>query len=96
VLQSFDLVAGRLAAVPGIAPDGNAPAPASVAATVAAGIGPSAGSRREDAPALGRSGAPAGPRSVPERLRELNQLRADGLITEAEYLELRRKILAGL
>jgi hypothetical protein len=96
VLQSFDLVAGRLAAVPGIAPDGNAPAPASVAATVAAGIGPSAGSRREDAPALGRSGAPAGPRSVPERLRELNQLRADGLITEAEYLELRRKILAEL
>ena len=35
-------------------------------------------------------------RTVPARLRTLNQLLEDGLITEAEFNELRRKILAEL
>jgi hypothetical protein len=34
--------------------------------------------------------------SIAERLRQLNELRAQGLINEQEYEELRRKILAGL
>ena len=34
--------------------------------------------------------------SYPARLRTLNQLLADGLITQSEYDELRRKILAEL
>jgi hypothetical protein len=33
---------------------------------------------------------------VPARLRTLNELLANGLITQAEYNELRRKILAEL
>ena len=35
-------------------------------------------------------------RTVPARLRTLNQLLEDGLITDAEFNELRRKILAEL
>jgi hypothetical protein len=38
----------------------------------------------------------AGKRSVPARLRTLNQLLEDGLITQDEFNELRRKILAEL
>jgi hypothetical protein len=46
------------------------------------------------APAAGK--APTEKRTVPARLRTLNQLRDEGLITEAEYNDLRRKILAEL
>jgi hypothetical protein len=52
-----------------------------------------------DKPAAGGSGAapkPAEKRAVPARLRTLNELRDQGLITEAEYDELRRKILTEL
>jgi hypothetical protein len=38
----------------------------------------------------------AAKRSVPARLRTLNQLLEDGLITQDEFNELRRKILAEL
>jgi hypothetical protein len=34
--------------------------------------------------------------AIAERLRQLNELRAEGLISEQEYVELRRKILAEL
>jgi hypothetical protein len=50
----------------------------------AAGSGPAA-------PAAG-----AERRTVPARLRTLNQLLEDGLITQDEFNELRRKILAEL
>jgi len=97
VLDDFDIVAGRLAAVPGVAPDGKQ----AVAATgtpltmeQAARIDATAGSSGSGAAA----GAPATTekRTVPARLRTLNQLLEDGLITEAEFNELRRKILAEL
>ena len=35
-------------------------------------------------------------RTTPARLRTLNQLRDEGLITDAEYEDLRRKILSEL
>lgn len=93
-LASYDTVAGRLAAIPGVAPDGNVaiagtgePAtPQQLARIEAAGQGPG-----EDAPK-----PPAERRTVPARLRTLNELLADGLITQAEYNDLRRKILAEL
>jgi hypothetical protein len=34
--------------------------------------------------------------AIAERLQQLNELRAEGLISEQEYVELRRKILADL
>jgi hypothetical protein len=94
VLADFDVVAGRLAAVPGLAPDGNV----AVAATgkpltmeQAARIDTATGGGATAAPAAG-----AERRTVPARLRTLNQLLEDGLITQAEFNELRRKILAEL
>jgi hypothetical protein len=95
VLDNYDTVAGRLAAVPGVAPDGNvAVAPdgkpltmeqAARIDTAAAAPGASAGGT-----------ASTEKRTVPARLRTLNQLLADGLITQEEYDDLRRKILAEL
>lgn len=93
-LASYDTVAARLAAIPGVAPDGNVavagtgePAtPRQLARIEAAGQGPT-----EEAPK-----PPAERRTVPARLRTLNELLADGLITQAEYNDLRRKILAEL
>jgi hypothetical protein len=96
VLDDYDMVAGRLAAVPGVAPDGNVavaatgrPLTMEQAARIDTATEPRAGAAEE---------TPSGPerRAVPARLRTLNQLRDDGLITEAEYDELRRKILAEL
>ncbi len=94
VLDDFDSVAGRLAAIPGIAPDGNVAVAASgrpltmeeaarldAATTDAAAVEPSASVEK---------------RTTPARLRTLNQLRDEGLITEAEYEDLRRKILSEL
>jgi hypothetical protein len=96
VLADFDVVAGRLAAVPGLAPDGNL----AVAATgkpltmeQAARIDSVAGG---GVPAPAASGGTAERRTVPARLRTLNQLLEDGLITQDEFNELRRKILAEL
>ena len=98
-LQNFDIVAGRLATMPGIAPDG------SVAAAPPAGVASTAAddkvAQHDGAPRVGDAARPSVPstggrRTMPERLRELNQLRADGLISEQEYLDLRRKILSEL
>jgi hypothetical protein len=95
VLADFDVVAGRLAAVPGLAPDGNV----AVAATgkpltmeQAARIDSATGGATAPAPAAGA----AERRTVPARLRTLNQLLEDGLITQDEFNDLRRKILAEL
>jgi hypothetical protein len=97
VLDDFDVVAGRLAAVPGVAPDGKQ----AVAATGTTLTMEQAA--RIDSTAGGSGGNVAGgapptteKRTVPARLRTLNQLLEDGLITEAEFNELRRKILAEL
>lgn len=101
-LTDYDLVAGRLVAVPGIAPDGRpAVAPTGVALTVdqAARLD-AAGDARAPIGTTRDSGstAPAAveKRTVPARLRTLNELLQDGLITQAEYDELRRKILTEL
>jgi hypothetical protein len=97
VLEDFDTVAARLPAVPGVAPDGSA----AVAATgkpltleQAARIDTTTGSDVGSAPS--EVSPSTEKRTVPARLRTLNQLLEDGLITEAEFNELRRKILAEL
>lgn len=94
-LSDYDTVAGRLAAIPGVAPDGNvavAPSGEVLTPEQASRIESTAGA---DAGSVGAP-VPAERRTVPARLRTLNQLLADGLITEAEYNDLRRKILAEL
>jgi len=97
VLGDYDTVTGRPPAVPGLAPDGSA----SVAASDVQLTPEQA--QRMDAAAAGRKGAgsaePAATvekRAAPARLRTLTQLLEDGLITQAEYDELRRKILSEL
>jgi hypothetical protein len=97
VLDNFDTVAGRLASVPGVAVDGKeavAATGAQLTMEQAARIEETAADERKD----GAGGAPptTEKRTVPARLRTLNQLLEDGLITEAEFNELRRKILAEL
>lgn len=94
VLTDFDVVSGRLAAVPGLAPDGNV--------AVAASGKPLTMEQAARLDTATQGAAAARPvtatekRTVPARLRTLNQLLEDGLITEAEYNDLRRKILAEL
>jgi hypothetical protein len=97
VLDDFDVVAGRLAAVPGVAPDGKqavaatgTPLTMEQAARIDSTAGGSGGSAAAGVPPATEK------RTVPARLRTLNQLLEDGLITEAEFNELRRKILAEL
>jgi hypothetical protein len=96
-LSNYDTVAGRLAAIPGMRPDGS-PAMAGsgqpmtpeqlvrIDAVTGAGAATAAGGKT----------TPTEKRTVPARLRTLNELLADGLITQAEYNDLRRKILAEL
>jgi hypothetical protein len=94
VLSNYDMVSGRLAAVPGVAPDGNVtvaasgeePSPQDLT-RIDVGLAPAASA----APKV-----PAERRTVPARLRTLNELLAEGLITQTEYNEMRRKILAEL
>ena len=97
VLSEYDAVAGRLAAVPGVAPDGTL-AVASNGEPVAPGQLAALEGGVAGTDATGGSARPASTerRTVPARLRTLNELLADGLITQAEYNELRRKILAEL
>jgi len=95
VLDDYDAVAGRLASVPGVAPDGSASvAPTGQLLTIEQ-------SQRLDTAAGGAAarGTPSGTvekRAAPARLRTLNQLLEEGLITQDEYNELRRKILSEL
>jgi len=95
VLDDYDTVAARLASVPGIAPDGNvAVSPSGQALTMeqAARLDTTTGAATDGEAAP----ASAEKRAVPARLRTLNQLLEDGLITQSEYDDLRRKILAEL
>jgi hypothetical protein len=95
VLDDYDTVAARLASVPGIAPDGNvAVSPSGQALTMeqAARLDTTTGAAADGEAAP----ASAEKRAVPARLRTLNQLLEDGLITQSEYDDLRRKILAEL
>lgn len=92
-LATYDMTIGKLAAVPGVAPDGSPSAPGSgeepppdqlakiSILPPAEGGGPKASTER---------------RTVPARLRTLNQLLSEGLITQDEYNEMRKKILAEL
>jgi hypothetical protein len=95
VLDDYDTVAGRLASVPGVAPDGSASvAPTGQLLTVEQ-------TQRLDAAASGaasrdRASGTVEKRAAPARLRTLNQLLEEGLITQDEYNELRRKILSEL
>jgi hypothetical protein len=93
-LSDFDAVAPRLAAVRGISPDGRE-ATAAVAEPARTAI-PAASPRAQ--PGEAAAAAPGEParRTIPARLRTLNELRDQGLITDAEYQNLRRKILAEL
>ncbi len=105
-LNDYDVVTPRLASVPGVAADGRpATTPEGEVLTAeAAGRVDSAVRGTAPAPASGVPAATAAPppatsgqpRTVAQRLRELNQLLEDGLITAEEHAELRRKILSEL
>jgi hypothetical protein len=111
-LRDYDAVAPRLAAIQGVSPagrasvassavptpaPGTAPAPAGPPSTVTPST-PQAAQPPAAAPSMGPAGTPppGARRSVPERLRTLNTLREEGLITETEYQQLRRRILSEL
>jgi C-terminal binding-module, SLH-like, of glucodextranase len=106
VLDDYDTVAGRPAQIPGVAPDGRlamagtsgTPSTAATSARVDAAASPRSGAAGPVPPSTAAApvAATTAPRTVPARLRTLNQLLEDGLITEAEYGDLRRKILAEL
>jgi len=97
ILSDYDVVEPRLAAVPGISPDGRE----AVAGVVRRPEEDAAAPRRPTpsvTPAT-PDAAPAAPgeparRTIPARLRTLNELRDEGLVTEEEYQRLRRKILS--
>ncbi len=106
-LNDYDVVTPRLASVPGVAADGRpATTPEGEVLTAEAEKRLEAVTRgTAPAPVTGKpaastapppSAASAQPRTVAQRLRELNQLLEDGLITAEEHAELRRKILSEL
>jgi hypothetical protein len=106
-LNDYDVVTPRLASVPGVAADGKpATTPEGEALTAEAAERLDAVTRgTAPAPVAGMPAASAAPppsavsaqpRTVAQRLRELNQLLEDGLITAEEHAELRRKILSEL
>ncbi len=95
-LSDYDAVAGRLAAIPGVAPDGRAAMAGSGEPTTPEQLSRIGQVTAGGAPAATAKPASAERRTVPARLRTLNELLADGLITQAEFNELRRKILAEL
>ncbi len=93
ILSTYDMTIGKLAAIPGIAPDGSPSAPGS-------GEEPPPDQLAKInilAPAEGTAPKQSTERrTAPARLRTLNQLLAEGLITQDEYNEMRKKILAEL
>ena len=95
-LTDYDSVAGRLAAVPGMAPDGNVAVAATGTPLTMEQVS-RIGETTDPRAAPGAEAAvPPERRTVPARLRTLNQLLEEGLITQQEYDQLRRKILAEL
>lgn len=97
VLGDYDTVSGRLAAIPGVAPDGSASVAASgVQLTPEQALRMDAAIAARRTPGTAEPATPVEKRAAPARLRTLTQLLEDGLITQAEYDELRRKILSEL
>jgi len=92
-LSDYDVVAPRLASLSAVSPSGDVsvagPVRAADGAPVAAPLLPEAGS-------LPEAGVPSQPgrRTIPSRLKTLNALKEDGLISEEEYQQLRRRILS--
>ena len=77
------------------APTRTSPAPAvrpSAAAPLSPAAPPPASELSSEYLIAGPDGSPR--RTIPARLKTLNALRADGLITEEEYQELRLKLLS--
>jgi len=97
ILSDYDVVAPRLATVPGISPAGR-----EAVAGVPRAPGEDAAPPQRTTPGMTPAApdlAPAAPgeparRTIPARLRTLNELRDEGLVTEEEYQRLRRKILS--
>ena len=96
VLTDYDAVSGRLAAVPGVAPDGNVAVAASGVPLTMDQVARLDTAKPGGSTPAAAASTPTERRAVPARLRTLNQLLEEGLITQAEYDELRRKILAEL
>ncbi|MEJ2515821.1 MAG: glucodextranase DOMON-like domain-containing protein [Gammaproteobacteria bacterium] len=96
-LSDYDVVAPRLASVPGVSPSGRPATPAAAAAAGPAGAQqPGTGPAPSMEAPLPEAGVPAAPgrRTIPSRLKTLNSLKEEGLISEEEYQQLRRKILS--
>jgi len=90
ILSDYDVVEPRLAKLPGISPGGR---------DAVAGVPRPPTDEAVAPPPRATPGvAPAEParRTIPARLRTLNELRDQGLVTEEEYQRLRRKILSEL
>jgi len=87
-------------ATPAATPPAIPPATPPATPTAAAGSAGAASAASPGAPAAAPAAAAKDAdelyRSTAERLRALEKLRKDGLITEAEYLDKRREILRGL
>lgn len=94
-LSDYDVVAPRLAVLRGISPSGREAVAGAARPPVATPGAPAA----PRAAAPGTTPTPATVpgetrRTIPSRLRTLNSLRDEGLISEEEYQQLRRKILS--
>jgi len=92
-LSDYDVVAPRLASLSAVSPSGDV----SVAGPIQAADGaPAAAPLLPEAGSLPEAGVPSQPgrRTIPSRLKTLNALKEDGLISEEEYQQLRRRILS--
>jgi hypothetical protein len=72
--------------------DTNQPAPSAWVSTYSKPSGASVGANPGNVPTTGRSD----PSDVEARLREATKLRDDGLISDKEYQQLRKRILGSL
>lgn len=110
-LSDYNISQGQFAVVPAISPagtvaiagTGTAPARPATAGTMPAqpssprGSSQTAGTATSPGPAFRREPQQGdGRRTIPDRLRTLNTLRDDGLVSDEEYQALRRKILTEL
>lgn len=92
-LSDYDVVAPRLATVAGVSPAGGGPASGPAAAAPAARPPPAApATKAGELPEAGQTDV-VPRRTVASRLKTLNALRDEGLVSEEEYRQLRRKIL---
>ena len=105
ILTDYDTRYGRLAAVTAVSPSGRVSEPGQVAAVSTrpsppgstggfSGRRPGADTPRVVPVTPTAHGTAERRRTIPARLKTLNTLRDDGLISETEYQALRRKILS--